>query len=85
VTRFIDQRRDVFGVEFVCSVIGVPVSTYYARRSRKPSLRELQDRVLVREIHAAREGYRRVYGVRKTWRELHTAAASTSAVTASLA
>lgn len=59
-----------FGVEFVCRQVGVPVSTYYERKSRRPSLRELQDRVLIGEIHAAREGYRRVYGVRKTWREL---------------
>jgi putative transposase len=35
-----------------------------------PSRRELRDRVLVSEIHAARSGYRRVYGVRKTWKEL---------------
>jgi putative transposase len=51
-------------------VLGVPVSTFYARRSRRPSRRELEDRELMREIHAAREGYRRVYGVRKTWKEL---------------
>ena len=70
MTRFIDKWRGVFGVEFVCRQVGVPVSTYYARKSRQPSLRELQDRVLVAEIHKAREGYRRVYGVRKTWREL---------------
>ena len=70
MTRYIDQRRDAFGVEPICGAIGVPVSTYYARRSRKSSRRELQDRELVREIHAAREGYRRVYGVRKTWKEL---------------
>ena len=70
MTRFIDNWRERFGVEFVCRTIGVPVSTYYARKTRQPSLRELQDRELVREIHAAREGYRRVYGIRKTWREL---------------
>lgn len=70
MTRFIDNWRERFGVEFVCRTIGVPVSTYYARKAREPSLRELQDRELVREIHAAREGYRRVYGIRKTWREL---------------
>jgi len=46
------------------------VSTHYARRSRKPSRRALEDRTLVAEIYAAREGYRRVYGVRKTWKEL---------------
>jgi putative transposase len=51
-------------------VLGIPVSTFYARRSRVASRRELEDRELAREIHAAREGYRRVYGVRKTWKEL---------------
>ncbi len=70
MTRYVEERRDAFGVEPICEAIGVPVSTYYARRSRKPSRRTLEDHKLVREIHAAREGYRRVYGVRKTWKEL---------------
>jgi transposase InsO family protein len=70
VTRYVEERRDAFGVEPICRAIGVAVSTYYARRSRKPSRRALADRELVEQIHAAREGYRRVYGVRKTWREL---------------
>ncbi len=70
MTRYVEERRDAFGVEPICAAIGVPVSTYYARRSRKPSRRELADRVLVAEIYAAREGYRRVYGVRKTWKQL---------------
>jgi putative transposase len=71
VTRYVEERRGAFGVEPICRAIGVAVSTHYARRSRKPSARALADRELVRQIHAAREGYRRVYGVRKTWRELH--------------
>jgi putative transposase len=70
VTRYVEERRDAFGVEPICRAIGVPVSTHYARRSRKPSRRELADRVFVAEIYAAREGYRRVYGVRKTWKQL---------------
>ncbi len=65
-----EKRRDAFGVEPICRAVGVSVSTYYARRSRKPSRRTLEDRVLVGEIHAARAGYRSVYGVRKTWKEL---------------
>ena len=65
-----EERRDVFGVEPICRTLGVPVSTYYARRSRKPSRRELADRELLTEIEAARSGYRRAYGARKTWREL---------------
>jgi len=70
VTRYVEERRDAFGVEPICRAIGVPVSTHYARRSRKPSRRALEDQRLIAEIHAARAGYRSVYGVRKTWKEL---------------
>jgi putative transposase len=70
VTRYVEERRGVFGVEPICRVLGVRVSTHYARRSRKPSRRELADQELLVEIEAARSGYRRVYGARKTWLEL---------------
>jgi len=70
VTAYVEERRDVFGVEPTCRVLGVPVSTHYARRSRKPSRRELADLELLVEIEAARSGYRRAYGARKTWKEL---------------
>jgi putative transposase len=70
VTAYVEQRRDVSGVEPICRVLGVPVSTHYARRSRKPSRRELADRELLVEIEAARSGRRSVYGARKTWKEL---------------
>jgi len=70
VTAYIEERRETFGVEPICRVLGVAVSTHYARRSRKPSRRELADRELLAEIGAARSGYRRVYGARKTWLEL---------------
>jgi len=66
----VQERREVFGVEPICRVLGVAVSTYYARRSRVSSRRELRDRELIAEIHEARSGYRQVYGVRKTWKEL---------------
>jgi putative transposase len=70
VSRYIETRRGTFGVEPICAAIGVPVSTHYARRSRVPSRRELADRELLTEIEAARTGRRRVYGARKTWKEL---------------
>jgi hypothetical protein len=44
VSRYIDERREAFGVEPICRVLAVPVSTFYARRSREPCRRELQDR-----------------------------------------
>ena len=68
----IDTLGVSFGVEPVCRQLGVPVSTHYARRARKvsPSSRQRRDAEVLVEIAAAREGYRRVYGQRKTWREL---------------
>lgn len=70
MTRYVEERRDAFGVEPICRTLGVPVSTHYARRSRKPSARELADRELLLQIEAARAGRRKVYGARKTWKEL---------------
>lgn len=70
MTRYVEERRDAFGVEPICRALGVPLSTHYARRSRVPSRRELRHRELLIEIEAARTGYRRVYGARKTWLEL---------------
>jgi transposase InsO family protein len=66
----VEERRDAFGVEPICRAIGVPVSTHYARRSRKPSTRELADRQLLVEIEVARSGRRKAYGARKTWEAL---------------
>src|SRR3954469_13491353 len=42
-TPYVEGRREVFGVEPICRTLGVSVSTHYARRSRKPSRRELAD------------------------------------------
>ena len=70
MTRYIESRREVFGVEPICRVIGVPTSTHYARKSRKPPARAVRDAELVELIRQARSGYRGVYGVRKTWHEL---------------
>jgi len=36
VTRYVEERRDAFGVEPICRVLGVPVGTHYARTSRVP-------------------------------------------------
>ena len=70
MSAFIDAHRGRFGVEPICRTLQVAPSTYYARRSRPPSRRARRDRELLGQIQAARAGYRGVYGVRKTWREL---------------
>jgi putative transposase len=70
MTRFVDAHRDRFGVEPICRTLAVAPSSYHAARSRPPSARAVRDAELVRAIEAARCGHRRVYGARKTWREL---------------
>lgn len=72
MTRVIVTLAESFGVEPVCTELSVSVSTYYARkrRERDPSARQVADARLVGQIHLAREGYRRVYGAGRTWREL---------------
>jgi transposase InsO family protein len=67
---YIESRRGVFGIEPTCDALGVATNTHYARLSRRPSARAVRDAELICEIHAAREGYRSVYGVRKTWKQL---------------
>ena len=75
--RFIDEYRDRFSIEFICSTLrtnregGFITSRGYRQsRARGPSARRLRDAVLaehIREVHA--DNYS-VYGVRKMWHAL---------------
>ena len=73
---YIDQYRDRFGVEPICTVLkaaGVQIapSTYYAARDRPPSARALRDAELVGQIRAAHQANLGVYGARKVHAELN--------------
>lgn len=76
LVAFIDEHRQVFGVEPICKVLTshglkIATSTYYAARNRRPSLRSGRDAELktqISRVHADNFG---VYGVRKVWRQLH--------------
>ena len=62
---FIDDNKDVYTVESICSELPIAVSTYYAAKSRPPSQRQVEDEVLLAEVvrvHAENYG---VYGRRK--------------------
>ncbi len=55
---YIDQHRDRFGVEPICTVLTdaeVPIapSTYYAAKTRPPSARAIRDAELVQDIKVA--------------------------------
>jgi putative transposase len=70
VSRFIDQHRERFGVEFICRTLGVSASAYHQRATGERSARALEDERLlerIREIHAANY---EAYGYRRTWKAL---------------
>ncbi|WP_444962296.1 IS3 family transposase [Nocardiopsis sp. M1B1] len=71
VVAYIDLYRQEFGVEPICEVLQVAPSTYYAAKSRTPSLRSRTDEATtakIRQVHADNYG---VYGVRKVHAELN--------------
>jgi putative transposase len=68
---YIDLYRQEFGVEPICHVLQVAPSTYYAAKTRAPSLRSRTDEATtakIRQVHADNYG---VYGVRKMHAELN--------------
>jgi hypothetical protein len=72
---FIDDHREVYGVEPICGMLRIAPLAYHARIARRAdparaSPRARQDLVLmeqIRRVHAANFG---VYGARKVWRQL---------------
>lgn len=72
---FIDDHRDVYGVEPICRVLPIAPSTYHehAARQRDPSrrpARERRDAELCEVIRRVFEANFGVYGVRKVWRQM---------------
>ena len=76
MTAFIDDHRDAYGVEPICSVLPIAPSTYYEHKARQadPSRlprRTRSDAALMVEIERVWNENRQVYGARKVWRQLH--------------
>jgi putative transposase len=72
---FIDDHREVHGVEPICRVLPIAPSTYSAQVAQrsdpaKISARGQRDRALCEEIRRVHEANFGVYGVRKVWRQL---------------
>ena len=62
---FIDDNKDVYTVESICSELPIAVSTYYAAKSRPPSQRQVEDKVLLAEVVRVHTENYGVYGRRK--------------------
>ncbi len=72
---FIDDHRDVYGVEPICRVLPIAPSTYYEHAARQADpdrrpARERRDAELCREIRRVFAANFGVYGVRKVWRQM---------------
>jgi transposase InsO family protein len=72
---FIDEHREVYGVEPICKVVPIAPSTYYAHKSQQAhperrSLRALRDEELSVHIQRIWEEHFRAYGARKVWHQL---------------
>jgi putative transposase len=75
MVRFIDDHRQVFGVESICAVVPIAPSTYFRHKAQQAdpsrrSARAIQDDVLKAIIRRIWEENHRVYGPRTVWRQM---------------
>jgi len=73
VSAFIDERRSDFGVEPICSTLGVSASAYYERATGRRSARSVEDELLLERIREVHEANYCAYGYRRTWIALQRA------------
>ena len=76
MTLFLDEYREVYGVESICAVLPIAPSTYYEQKARQTDpgrlpLRTQRDAILWDHIRRVWEASFQVYGVRKVWRQLN--------------
>ena len=76
MTEFIEENRDPYGVESICSVLPIAPSTFYEHqiRWRNPDrlpTRAKRDAALRGEIDRVWRENRRVYGAPKVWKQLN--------------
>jgi putative transposase len=76
MVSYIDEHKDRFGVEPICSALPIAPSTYYTRKEHKRdpakrSDRAKRDEALTPEIQRVWDENYRVYGARKIWLQLN--------------
>lgn len=70
MSAFIAEHRERFGVEPICSALGVSASAFYERASGRRSARQLEDERLLARIEELHEANYCAYGYRRTWKAL---------------
>lgn len=70
MSAYVDTHRDRFGVEPICSTLGVSASSYYQRKTGERSPRVVEDERLLAVICQAHEDNYFAYGYRRMWKTL---------------
>jgi putative transposase len=75
MVSFIDEHRDVYGVEPICQQLPIAPATYYEQKTREKDPARLprrarRDRDLCEQIERIWKSNFAVYGARKVWRAL---------------
>jgi putative transposase len=70
VSAFIEEHRERFGVEPICSTLGVSASAYYQRASGRRSIRRVEDERLLAKISELHEANYLAYGSRRVRKAL---------------
>jgi putative transposase len=76
MVRYIDEHKDRFGVEPICTVLPIAPSTYYEQKARERDperrpLRAIRDEALKPEVQRVWDENFRVYGAHKVWKQLN--------------
>ena len=70
VVRYIDSRKDRWGVEPICTTLQFASRTYYAAKRRPSCARKIRDEVLKPEIARVHQENLDVYGADKVWTQM---------------
>lgn len=68
MVAYIDEHKEEFGVEPICTTLQFAPSTYYAAKARLPSARAVRDAILMPLLLALWVANYRVYGAHKLWK-----------------
>ena len=75
MVQFIEDHRDVYGVELICAMVPIAPSTYFLHKAQEAdptqrSVRTQRDDALRVEIQRVWDANHQVYGPRKVWKQL---------------
>jgi putative transposase len=75
MVRFINDHRDEYGIESICTVVPIAPSTYFRQRARQVDptrrpARARRDDAVRAAIQRVWDAHQQVYGPRKVWRQL---------------